>query len=190
MGTVAAFITSKGGRRKALELRRENHVYVNSCMRNNSALYERAGRAPVPTPALIKAKLSFAGYCCDEIYFEVANVFYDHCVRWSETLFAPRDSRTSHALNLQADFYTDSKDPATAAKLHERLLRLQDNMTSVNWPNARQSRESITRHRPNTGNCSRVLRKVRRRTIRGLLGVKCRWHSMRPDFPLATQQSH
>jgi len=131
MGLVAAFISSKHGCRMTLELRREIRVYVTSCIRNDNALYERADRSPMPTPALIKAKLSFAGYYCDEFNFETAKAHYDACVFWLERFFGPRDPCTIRALTLQADFYTNYRDPATAAKLHKRLLRLEDKRTSV-----------------------------------------------------------
>lgn len=60
-----------------------------------------------------------------------ANVLYDNCVSWLETLFGPRDPRTIRALSLQADFYTEHRDPSTAAILHKRLLGLGDKTTSV-----------------------------------------------------------
>lgn len=53
MGLVAAFITSKHGRRMTLEFRREVRVYVGACLRSNSALYERVDRSSMPTLALI-----------------------------------------------------------------------------------------------------------------------------------------
>lgn len=131
MGIVAAFISSKHGRRMTLELRREIRVYVIACLRDNSAIYKRINRSSMPTPALIEAMLSFAGYCYDDFDLDGADALYDHCVNWSETLFGPRDPRTIRALTLQADFYTECRDPATAARLHKRLLRLRDQTTSV-----------------------------------------------------------
>jgi hypothetical protein len=74
MGLVAAFISSRHGRQMTFELRREIRVYVASCMRNISAFYERPDRSPIPTPALIKAKLSFAGYYCNEFNLKTANM--------------------------------------------------------------------------------------------------------------------
>jgi len=116
------------------ELCREIRVYVASCMRNISAFYERADRSPIPSPALIKAKLSSAGYYCNDFNFKIANManmLYDECASESEKIFGPRDPRTIRALNLQVDFYTDNGDPATAAILNKHLLRLDDKTTSV-----------------------------------------------------------